>query len=106
MPIPEPVLHPAFNTLRISHIEYGVTDLSASKTFYSDILGLQVTAEDSDTVYLRAMEERGHHSVVLKKSAEAIVKVLGFKTFSEEDLDKAQKYFSGIGCKTDWVERP
>ena len=46
MPVPDPVLYPAFNTLRISHIEYGVTDLSASKKFYSDILGLQVTGEN------------------------------------------------------------
>ena len=69
MPVPEPVLYPAFNTLRISHIEYGVADLNVSKKFYSDILGLQVTDENNDTVYLRAMEERGHHCVILKKSS-------------------------------------
>ena len=93
MPVPDPVLYPAFNTLRISHIEYGVTDLSASKKFYSDILGLQVTGENDDTIYLRAMEERGHHCVILKKSSKPNIRVLGFKTFSEEDLDKAEKYF-------------
>ena len=106
MPVPDPVLYPAFNTLRISHIEYGVTDLSASKKFYSDILGLQVTGENNDAIYLRAMEERGHHCVILKKSSEPNIRVLGFKTFSEEDLDKAEKYFLGIGCKVKWVERP
>ena len=57
MPIPKPVLYPPFNTLRISHVEYGVSDLNASRKFYSEILGLQITDEDSNTVYLRAMEE-------------------------------------------------
>ena len=57
MPIPKPVLYPPFDTLRISHIEYGVKNLEASKKFYSEILGLQITDEDEKIVYLRAMEE-------------------------------------------------
>ena len=106
MPIPKPVLCPPFNTLRISHVEYGVSDLNASRKFYSEILGLQITDEDSNTVYLRAMEERGHHCVILRKSKAVDVKVLGFKVFSENDLDKAELYFKKIGKETNWVKRP
>ena len=43
-------------------------DLGRSKTFYTEILGLQVSDETDSHVYLRAMEERGHHSVILQKS--------------------------------------
>ena len=106
MPIPKPVLYPPFNTLRISHVEYGVSDLNASRKFYSEILGLQITDEDSNTVYLRAMEERGHHCVILRKSKAVDVKVLGFKVFSENDLDKAELYFKKMGQETNWVKRP
>ena len=70
MPIPAPNLYPAFNILRLSHVELIVTDLAKSRAFYVDTLGLQVTDEDSDTIYLRAMEERGHHCIVLKQGAE------------------------------------
>ena len=106
MPIPKPVLYPPFDTLRISHIEYGVKNLDASKKFYSEILGLQITDEDEKIVYLRAMEERGHHSVMLRESENADVKVLGFKVFSEKDLDRAEIYFISKGCKTSWIKRP
>ncbi len=106
MPIPAPNLYPAFNTIRLSHVIYNVTDLEASKAFYVDILGLQISDEDRENVYLRAMEERGHHSVVLKKSSNASVEVLGFKTFDEEDLDRAEAFFKSKGCPTSWIERP
>ena len=106
MPIPKPNLYPAFNTIRLSHVVLNVKDLAASKKFYCDILGLQISDEDSETVYLRALEERWHHSVVLKKAATASVEVLGFKTFDEEDLDRAKEFFAQKSCPTSWVERP
>ncbi len=105
MPIPAPNLYPPFNILRLSHVELGVTDLDASKAFYADLLGLQVTGEDGSTVYLRAMEERGHHCVVLRRADEARAHSLSFKVFSEADLDKAHDWFAGRGHPVDWVER-
>jgi catechol 2,3-dioxygenase-like lactoylglutathione lyase family enzyme len=68
MPIPKPNLFAAFNIVRLSHVELMVTDMARSRAFYADTLGLQVTNEDERTIYLRAMEERGHHCVVLKKA--------------------------------------
>ncbi len=106
MPIPALVLYPPFNIVRLSHVEYGVQDLIASKAFYVDTLGLQITHEDAECLYLRAMEERGHHCVCLRKSSESVVNVLGFKVFDEDDLDKAQAFYSAKGLPTEWIERP
>lgn len=105
MPIPKPNLYPEFNTIRLSHIELSVHDLEASRTFYCDILGLQLTGEGSDRLYFRAMEERGHHCLILKKSDTPQANFLGFKTFSEEDLDRAHAYFTRKGRPVAWVER-
>ena len=89
MPIPAPNLYPDFNTIRLSHACLNVKDLAASKTFYTEILGLQVTDESDTHVYLRAMEERGHHSVILQISDQpGTVEVMGFKAFDEDDLDR------------------
>ena len=52
------------------------------------------------------MEERGPHCVILRKSKAVDVKVLGFKVFSENDLDKAEIYFKKLGQETNWVKRP
>lgn len=106
MPIPKPNLYPAFNVVRLSHVEFIVTDLAKSRAFYVDTLGLQVTDEDSETIYLRALEERGHHCLVLKKGAAASVEALSMKVYSEEDLDRAKVWFEAKGLKADWVKRP
>ncbi len=106
MPVPAPVLYPPFNIVRLSHVEYRVTDLQKSRAFYVDTLGLQVTHEDASEIYLRAMEERGHHCIVLKQAGEANVGVLGFKLYDEPDLDKAEAFFLSKGLPTEWVERP
>ena len=106
MPIPAPNLYPPFNIVRLSHVDFGVKDLDASRRFYVDTLGLQITEEDDQTIYLRAMEERGHHCMVLHKSQESHVKSLSFKVFSEDCLDTAAAWFADKGHKIDWVERP
>jgi 3,4-dihydroxyphenylacetate 2,3-dioxygenase len=106
MPVPAPNLYPPFNILRLSHVEYAVTDLSASRAFYVDTLGLQVTDEDDSRIYLRAMEERGHHCISLLRADVAGVGVLGFKLYDDPDLDKAQAFFAGRGLPTEWVDRP
>lgn len=105
MPIPAPNLYPPFNIIRLSHVDFGVRDLAASKAFYVDTLGLQITDEDESTVYLRAMEERGHHCMVLHKSTEPHVKALSFKVFDEGELDKAHDWFKSQGHGVEWVER-
>ena len=106
MPVPAPVLAPAFNTVRLSHVALNVGDLVASKSFYTETLGLQVTDEDESRVWLRAMEERGHHCLTLQKGEPGTVDVMGFKVFSEQDLDQAEAHFRSIGHDTSWVDRP
>ena len=105
MPVPAFNLYPPFNIVRLSHVEFVATDLGASRAFYADMLGLQVTHEDSDAIRLRATEERGHHCIVLRRGDEAVVNVLGFKVYSENDLDKARDRFEGKGLPCSWVER-
>ncbi len=106
MPIPAPTLHPPFNVVRLSHVTLNVTDLAWAWAFYVDTLGLQVTAEEPGALYLRALEERGHHCLILRQSAAAAAGPLGFKVFEEEDLDRAAHWFAGQGLPATWVDRP
>ena len=106
MPVPNPNLYPDFNIVRLSHLEIGVSNLSESKYFYTEILGLQITHETTEEVFLRAMEERGHHCLILKTSKNTDINFLAFKVFSELDLEKAKAWFEGKGLPTEWVDRP
>ncbi|MEM9549713.1 MAG: 3,4-dihydroxyphenylacetate 2,3-dioxygenase [Pseudomonadota bacterium] len=106
MPLPSPNLYPPFNIVRLSHVEYIVTDLAAARAFYVDTLGLQISHEDASTILLRAMEERGHHSIILTMGDTPSVGVLGFKLYDDADLDKAAVHFQALGLPVDWVVRP
>ena len=86
MPAPVHVFDPPFNILRASHVVLDVTDLAASRKFYENIVGLHVEDADSDTVYLRAVEEHQHHSLVLRKAATAGCHRLGFRVASRRKL--------------------
>jgi catechol 2,3-dioxygenase len=106
MPIPIPNLYPPFHIVRLSHIELTVTDLAASRAFYVDTLGLLVTEETADHICLRALEERGHHCIILRRGGAAVAGALGFKLFDDGDLDKAKSYFDARGLPTRWIEQP
>jgi catechol 2,3-dioxygenase len=102
--LPKFVLNPPFHVVRLNHVVLTVRDLAAAKAFWAGTLGLQVTGETKERLYLRAMEERGHHCVVLQKADEPVAKVLGFKVYSEEDLDKAKLFFQSKGLRAEFVE--
>jgi catechol 2,3-dioxygenase len=105
MPVPKHVFDPPFDIVRCSHVTLGVTDLARSKAFYADTLGLHVEDETGGAIYLRGLEERQHHSLVLRGCDRAIAHPLGFKVASEEDLDKAARHFRASGIVHAFVER-
>ena len=105
MPVPKHVFDPPFDIVRCSHVTLGVTDLARSKAFYADTLGLHVEDETGGAIYLRGLEERQHHSLVLRASDRAIAHPLGFKVASEEHLDRAARHFKANGIVHAFVER-
>ena len=106
MPIRPPNFHPPFNVVRVAYVHTHVTDLALAKAFWVDALGFVVTEEADDTLYLRGLEERNHHSVVLRKGPQPDVSAIGFKVFSEEDLDRASRFCAARGLSHQFVERP
>src|SRR5690625_5142465 len=58
---------PAPDVLRAAYAELVVTDLAAARQFYVDVLGLVVTHEDDEAIYLRTFEEFIHHNLVLRR---------------------------------------
>jgi catechol 2,3-dioxygenase len=106
MPIRKPNLSPPFQIVRVSHVELGVRDLSAARAFYVDCLGLLVTEATADVLYLRGLEERNHHSIVLRKAREPRAETVAFKVASEEDLDRAAFWFGRNNLPTSFPEIP
>jgi catechol 2,3-dioxygenase len=105
MAIPAPNLNPPFNIVRLSHVELRVTDLAKSRAFYVDTLGLQVTDEDGDAIYLRAMEERGHHCIVLKGGT-AVAGDARLQGLRRGGSRQGRASLQGTGLPVEWIERP
>ena len=106
MPIRNPVFAPPFNIVRASHVELGVRDLARARAFYVDCLGLLLSDETADALYLRGVEERNHHSLVLRLSRAAEAQALGFKLGSEADLDRAAFWFARANLPTSFPDLP
>jgi len=102
-----PVYDPPFNVTRASHAVLAVRDLAASKAFYVDLIGLVVSDEDEDTVYLRGLAEVCHHSLVLKRATgTSVCERVGLRVFTEDDLERAKSYFVEAGLPAAWVDVP
>jgi len=100
-----PLYKPPFAITRMSHMVMHVADLAASRSFYGDILGMAVSDESADTLWLRGMEEGCHHSLVLKTGGAGCARI-GYRVLVEEDLDLVERHFRDAGLPTAWVDVP
>jgi catechol 2,3-dioxygenase len=99
-PIPTPSIAPP-DILRCAYMEIIVTNLAASREFYVDILGLVVTEEDENAIYLRSFEEFIHHNLVLRQGPIAAVAAFSYRVRTPEDVDVAEAYFRELGCRVE-----
>ena len=76
---------PAPDIIRCAAMDLVVTDLAASRAFYVDVLGLHVTEEDDEAIYLRSFEEFIHHNLVLRKGPVAAVAAFAYRVRTPED---------------------
>jgi catechol 2,3-dioxygenase len=107
MSVPPTNLHPPFRFLRASHASFTSRDLARSREFYTEVLGLVVSDEDKDTLYLRGLEERAHHSLTIKRTQDepACVRV-GMRVRDEEQLERAKHTFEQHGLPCRWADEP
>ena len=78
---------------KIAHASYEMPDLDKQTEYYTDILGLTLTAKDKDAVYLANTVD--HHSVVLRKGDAAQCTRVGFQIAPDDDLNEFEKQTAG-----------
>ena len=107
MTIPRTNFHPPFNITRASHLVFTARDLAASRDFYTEVMGLIVSDETADTLWLRGVEERCHHSLTLARTSDRPqCKRIGFRVFTDDDLNRAKAHFDKGGIPAHFVEVP
>ena len=83
---------------KIAHASYEMPDLDKQIEYYTEVLGLTLTAKEKDTAYLANTVD--HHSVVLRKGSEAKCIRLGFQIGPDDDLGEFERQVGGHGVKT------
>jgi catechol 2,3-dioxygenase len=108
VPLPATNRAVPFDVTRLSHVILQVADLDASRAFYEEVIGLAVTESDSDTLYLRGVEERCHHSLVLRRTTRSPLACerIGFRVATDDDLDRGQSFFASRGLEAAFAEVP
>ncbi len=88
----------------LGHAEIRVTDLEATRRFYTEVVGLYVTEEDDERVYLRAWQDWDHHTLILKKSDHPGVEHVGWRVEKAEDLGAHERRLKQLGIDYHWIE--
>src|SRR2546426_4098631 len=90
--------------LRLGHVEYRVTDLERARAFYVDLLGFVKTGGDGTRFYRRGLEERDHHSLVLRQAPTPGVSHFAFRVAAPDDLQRLHRRCTARGLPTRWIE--
>jgi catechol 2,3-dioxygenase-like lactoylglutathione lyase family enzyme len=89
---------------KIAHASYELPDLERQVGYYTDILGLTLSAREKDTAYLSSTID--HHSIVLKKGSQAKCTRIGFQIGPDDDLDAFEKQTAANNVKTSRKKDP
>jgi catechol 2,3-dioxygenase len=88
----------------LAHLEILTPRPEESLRFYTEILGLEETTREGQSVYLRGWGEWSHHSLKLTEAEEPGLAHIGWRTWSAEDLDTAVARVEERGAGSGWVE--
>ena len=107
MRLPQTAYPAPVNITRASHVVLTVRDLDASLAFYTEVIGLVLSARGDGAIYLRGLEEAAHHSLVLRRTdAEPVCERIGMRVFTDGELHVAHDWFAASGCQVGWVNVP
>jgi len=88
----------------VAHAELRVTDLDASRDFFTRVLGLFVSDEEDDRVFLRAWQDWDHHSLVLTRAEASGLEHVAWRVDGPDALAEFEARLSGLEIETSWVE--
>jgi catechol 2,3-dioxygenase len=81
-----------------------VTDLERARRFYVEKLGFVVTESTKEQLFLRGIEDRYHHSLLLTLSESPGLGHIAFRVRDSADLKSLAELFTRKGLKTFWVD--
>ncbi|WP_198591996.1 catechol 2,3-dioxygenase [Kyrpidia spormannii] len=91
--------------MRLGRVEVRVTDFKQSIDYYSNVMGLQLMAQENGRAYFKAWDEDDHHSLILVEADHPGLVHVGFKVRREEELDRFEKALEEYGVRVGRVSK-
>jgi catechol 2,3-dioxygenase len=90
--------------IRPGHCQLRVLDLEASIQFYTKVMGLKPMGRDaSGRAYFKCLDERDHHSLVLRQAPKAGMDFYGFKVRDAKALTQLESDLRAYGVGTERI---
>lgn len=99
------VAGPARGILRLGHVDVTVTDLDLATAYYTQVIGMDVTARTEDSVYLKCWDEEDHHSLRLRYAPRVGLDMFSFKVHRDDDLDQLENKITRYGFPVERVSK-
>jgi catechol 2,3-dioxygenase len=100
MPTPEP-LH---DVAHLAHVELLSPKPEESLRFFVEVMGLGISAQQGDSVYLRGWDDYEHHTLKLTASSTSGLGHFAFRATSEQALERRVQAIKEAGYGIGWVE--
>jgi catechol 2,3-dioxygenase len=95
---------PCFDVAHLGHVELLTNKFEESLDFFVNVYGLTASGRDADSVYLRAWDDYEFHSLKLTRSDTTGMAHCGYRTSSEEALQRRVKVIEEMGLGIGWTD--
>jgi catechol 2,3-dioxygenase len=99
------VAGPPRGILRLGHVDVTVTDLDLATAYYTEVMGMEISALTEDSVYLKCWDEEDHHSLRLRYAPRVGMDLMSFKVHHEDDLADLENKVSRYGLPVERISR-
>ena len=89
----------------LAHVEILTPRLEESAKFFKDLVGMEESGSDGQSIYFRGWGEWHYHSLQLTAAEEPGLGHIGWRAWSPEDLNTAVANLEAAGAGAGWLER-
>ncbi len=89
---------------QLAHVELISPQPDATVRWMVDVLGLEETAREGQSIYLRGWAEWLHSSLIVTEGPQPAVEHIAWRTYGPDDPETIAKRLEGSGHEIGWIE--
>ncbi|MCW5721011.1 MAG: VOC family protein, partial [Devosia sp.] len=82
---------PIHDVAQLAHVEIYSPDVDATVWFFRDLLGMEESGREGNSVHMRAYEDFYHHSLTITHRDTPGLGHMGWRSFSPQALERRAK---------------